>query len=608
MWTTETTRRVTVLGYIVIGIITLLILRLAWMQILQGPQYKRVADENRIRQITAQAPRGAMYDQKGAVLADNRPSFALSVIPNEYTNPKDATPLLASITGVSQQEIERMIKDGEEFPYTPVRIKRDIDQATVAKVQERKYYLPGVIIEAVPVRYYPYKQLSAHVLGFVGRISEEEYAARKEKGYHPNDLVGKDGLEREWESFLRGQDGGREVEVNALGEEIGLVGDRAAIPGRALGLTLDANLQKAAEEAITAQISISKQIGEPAKGGAVMVLNVKNGAVLAMASNPSYDPNIFAGGIGTKDWNALINNPNNPLSNRVIQNSFPPGSVFKIVTAAAVLERGLTTPEEIIEDKGFYMLNGWKFSGWKVEGLGPLNIVDALAWSSDPYFYEMGRRLGADNLATYALTFGFGSKSGIRLAGEDSGLVPTEEWKLKTYKEEWLPGETLIAAIGQGYYNATPVQQALLLMAVANGGVVYRPMLVDRIMSPDGNVAETIEPEILRTIYLRPEVWESIRRGLEAVVSKGTGKAVFQGIGKTAAGKSGSAETGRGTTHSWFACYAPADNPEIAVVAFVEDGGEGSVAAAPVVRKVLEAYFGIAGKSTPPTLPQGPTD
>lgn len=608
MWISEKTRRITVLGYIVLGVILLLVLRLAWLQILQGPQYKRVADENRIRRITAQAPRGSMYDRNGAVLADNRPSFALSVIPYEYTNAKDATPLLASITGVSQQDIERMIKDAEEFPYTPVRIKRDIDQATVAKVQERKYYLPGVIIEAVPVRYYPYKQLSSHALGFVGRISEEEYAARKSQGYHPNDLVGKDGLEREWESYLRGQDGGREVEVNALGEEVRAIGDQAAIPGNALGLTIDANLQKAVEDAITAQIDTSKMIGEPAKGGAVLVVNVKNGAILAMASNPSYDPNVFAGGIDYKDWNALINNPNNPLTNRVIQNSYPPGSVFKIVTAAAVLETGLATPQEIIEDKGVYILNGWKFYGWEVKGLGPLNVVDALAKSSDPYFYEMGRRLGADTLASYALTFGFGNKSGIKLAGEDSGLVPTEEWKLKTYKEEWLPGETLIAAIGQGYYNATPVQQALLLMAVANGGIVYKPMLVDRIFNPDGTLRQTIDSEVLRTIYLRPEVWESIRRGLEAVVSRGTASVVFQGFSKPVAGKSGSAETGRGTTHSWFACYAPSNNPEIAVVAFVEDGGEGSVAAGPVVRKVLEAYFGLATTPRPPTPPPGHTD
>ena len=592
MWVTEKTHRLAILGYIVVAIVLLLLLRLAWMQLLQGPQYKRFAEENRVRRITVAAPRGVLYDRHGRVLADSRPSFALSVIPGEYENAKEATVILARITGFSPSEIEAMIRAGEEFPYTPVRIKQDLDAAMIAQIEERKFYLPGVLVEAVPVRHYPYQELGAHVLGFIGRISEEEYALRKGKGYHPQDLIGKDGLEREWEALLRGQDGGREVEINALGEDVGLLGQELAVPGRALGLTLDAALQQAAGEALTAQIAASRKMGEPAKGGAIVALDVKTGGVLAMISQPSYNPNAFAGGISAKDWNTLISSPDHPLTNRVIQSAYPPGSVFKIVTAAAALESGLATPEEIIEDKGYYMLSGWKFYGWNVKGLGRLTVVDALAKSSDPYFYEMGRRLGADNLASYALTFGFGQKSGIRLAGEVAGLVPTEEWKLNTYGEEWLPGETLIAAIGQGYYNATPLQQALLLMAVANGGVIYRPMLVDRVFQTDEKrEADKQEPEVLQTVYLQPEVWESLRQGLEAVVDGGTAAASFQNMDVRVAGKTGSAETGRGTTHAWFACYAPAEAPEIALAVFVEDGGDGSVAAAPIARQVLDVYF-----------------
>lgn len=598
MWPVEKARRLTVLGYLVIAVVVLLIVRLGWMQLLQGPQYKRVADANRMRKITATAPRGTIYDRNKAVLADSRPSFALSVIPSEYTNARDATPLLANITGLARQDIERMIKEGEEFLYTPVRIKIDIDQDVIAKVEERKYYLPGVIIEAVPVRYYPYKELAAHMLGFVGRISEEEYAVRKGQGYHPVDLIGKDGLEREWEQTLRGQDGGREVEVNAAGDEVGAIGEKASVPGKALGLTLDANLQKAAEDALTAQIAASRSIGEPAKGGAVIVLEVKTGAVLAMASSPGYDPNIFAGGITYKNWNSLINNPGYPLTNRAIQNAYPPASVFKIVTAAAALDAGLATPDEIVEDKGYYMLSGWKFYGWAVKGLGPMNVVEGLAKSSDPYFYEMGRRLGADRLASYALTFGLGSKSGIKLPGEVEGLVPTEEWKRNTYDEEWYPGETLIAAIGQGYYLTTPMQQALLAMAVANNGIIFRPVLVDRIYNPDGTPAAAIEPEVARIVYLHSDIWKNIQQGMEAVVSRGSAASVFRGMPQPVAGKTGSGETGRGTTHSWFAGYAPADTPAISLVAFVEEGGDGSVAATPVARKVLEAYFDIQGKKT----------
>ncbi len=253
-------------------------------------------------------------------------------------------------------------------------------------------------------------------------------------------------------------------------------------------------------------------------------------------------------------------------------------------------------------------MQGWSFYGWETKGLGKLNVADALAFSSDPVFYELGRRLGADNLASYALTFGFGKLTGIELSGEEAGVVPTEAWKEELYKEQWYPGETLIAAIGQGYYNATPIQQAMLLMAVANGGIVYKPKLVDKLLTADGELLEQKQSEVLHTIYLRPDVWDIIRQGLVAVTTRGTGKSVFADLNIKVAGKSGSAETGRKTTHSWFACYAPADDPQIAVAVLVEEGGEGSVAAAPVTRKILEAYFNITPKQNVTTPTPGHTD
>jgi penicillin-binding protein 2 len=323
----------------------------------------------------------------------------------------------------------------------------------------------------------------------------------------------------------------------------------------------------------------------------VLALDARTGAVLLMANSPSFDPNVFAGGISSREWDKLINNPNNPLANKTIQNAYPPGSVFKIVTAAAALDRGDTNLAEIFNDRGVYNYGGWDFYGWEEKGLGKLDISGALTWSSDPVFYELGRRMGADNLASYALTFGYGKPSGIKLPGEASGVVPTEEWKMAEYNQQWYGGESLIAAIGQGYYLATPLQQALSLMAVANGGVVYRPILVDKVLGQDGLVKTDYKPEILRTIYLKPEYWEAIRKGLKGVVTEGTALSVFSGFTPSLAGKTGSAETGRGTVHSWFACYAPAENPEIVVTALVEEGGEGSVSAAPIVKKVLEAYF-----------------
>lgn len=608
MWETEQSRRFRILTYIVVAVFVVLILRLGWLQLLNGASYKKIADENRIRQITAQAPRGTIYDRNGAVLIANRPSFAISIIPSEYSNSQEETPLLAELTGVEQAEIEKMLVSGKGFPYSPIRIKRDVDQTIIAKIQERREYLPGVMVEAIPVRHYVYNRLAAHTFGYVGRINEEEYGKWKEQGYNPNDLVGKDGLERIWEEVLRGEDGGLQVEVNAMGEELGLIGNKPAKPGKALVLTLDANLQKAAEDALEAQIAASRSMGEPAKGGAVVVVDVNTGGILTLASSPAFDPNVFAAGINTRDWYDIISNPNNVLNNRTIQSAYPPGSVFKIVTAAAALELNLTTPQEVFEDKGVYMLAGWRFYGWNTKGLGKLTVADGLAWSSDPVFYELGNRVGVDNLASFALTFGYGQLTGIKLLGETEGVVPTQEWKKQTYGMDWYPGETIIAAIGQGYYLATPLQQALLLATVANGGKLYRPMLVDKVITPDGALVEKYQPEVVRTVYLRPEVWDTIRQGLIAVTTRGTGATVFRGIRVPVAGKTGSSETGRGTTHSWFACYAPVDNPAIAIAVLIDEGGEGSVGAAPVVRKVVEAYFGVVNNQPLPTPPRGTTD
>ncbi|MCE5286296.1 MAG: penicillin-binding protein 2, partial [Pelosinus sp.] len=558
MWDTEKSRRIKIMTAIIVGVILFLVVRLAWMQVLQGAQYKKIAEANRIRQILIAAPRGSLYDRTGALLVGNRPSFAISIVPTEYTSDPSVTAALADITGVPAAQIQKMLEGAKDFPLTPIRVKRDANDQMVAKVEERKGSLPGVIIEAMPVRQYVYKELAAHVFGYVGGISEEEYAKRKAEGYNPSDLIGKDGIEREWEGILRGVDGGLQIEVNAMGEEVGTVGNKAAVPGQGIVLTLDANLQKVAETALAEQIAATRKLGEPAKGGCVLVLDVKTGALLVMASNPSFDPNVFAGGISSREWDKLINNPNNPLTNKNIQNAYPPGSVFKIVTMAAALDRGDTNLTEIFDDRGVYNFGGWDFYGWEPKGLGKLDIMGALTWSSDPVFYELGRRMGVDNLAGYAFTFGYGKTTGIKLPGEITGTVPTEAWKLATYGEEWYGGESIIAAIGQGYYLATPLQQALSLMAVANGGIVYRPLLVDKVLGQDGLVKKDYQPEILRTIYLRPEYWDAIRQGLKGVTTQGTAVSVFSGCSISVAGKTGSAETGTGTTHSWFACYAPA--------------------------------------------------
>jgi penicillin-binding protein 2 len=610
LWGNEFVKRQDIFIGVIVLVFALLIGRLAYLQIWQGKQYKMVAEENRIRTIPAIAPRGTIYDRNGAALVANRPSFAVSIIPNELTNPEKVIPLMSSLLAIPEAEIRKMINEGMDEPFTPVRIKRNIDQGTLTKIEERSWDLPGVLIEAAPLREYIYKDMAGQVFGYIGAMNVQDYAEYHKYGYRPSDFVGKTGLEKVWERTLKGKDGGRQIEVNAMGEPIRLIGDKTAFPGNGLVLTLDANVQKAAQDALKGYIEWAKKGGHPAtSGGAIVVVDPRTGAIRAMASEPSYDPGLFAGGISSKDWQALINNPHTPLTNRAIESSYPPASVFKIVTSAAALELGHTTPTEIFNDTGVYDLQGWRFYGWKIGGLGKLDLAGALAWSSDPAFYELGNRMGVDRLADYAIAFGLGQPTGINLQGEAKGLVPTREWKEKTYNEGWYPGETLIAAIGQGYYLVTPMQQANIVSAVANGGILFRPLLVDKVISPQGMVLEDVQPEALYTVNLKPETWTAIRKGLRQVVEQGTASTAFQGFPITVAGKTGTGETGKGTTHAWFGGYAPYDNPEVVVVVFIENGGEGRGAAAPLARRVLEAYFGLP--QTPQqniTPPKGTTD
>lgn len=594
-------RRLRWLTLVILAVFLLLLARLAWLQLVEGQHYKTRAEQNSLRMITVQAPRGTMYDRHGAVLVASRPSFAVVVTPASFSG-GTASELLGAITGLATADINRLVDGGRDQPLIPVYIKRDVDAAMVAKIEEHKDYLPGVAIAAAPVRQYVYNQLAAHVLGYLGVISAAEYQQRQSQGYRLDDFVGQAGLEQVYETVLRGVNGGQQVEVNAQGQQIRILGDKTATPGKSLVLTMDANLQKAAEDALDSALATAH-----AQAGAVVALDTKSGAVLVWASRPAFDPNVFAAGISGKNWQAIISNPHDPLSDRVLQNTYPPGSVFKIVTASAALELGLTTPAEVFNDQGVYMLNGWAFYGWAPQGLGKLTLVDALAMSSDPVFYELGRRLGPDRLATYALTYGFGAVSGVELPGEVAGTVPTTAWKEAQFGEPWYPGESLIAAIGQGYYLVTPLQQALMLEAVANRGVVYRPYLVDKIINPDASLYQQQKPVVLRTINFQAATWDTVQAGLRAVVQRGTGAGAFAGFPVAAAGKTGSAETGHGTTHAWFACYAPVEAPAIAVAVFVEDGGEGASSAAPVARRVLEAYFGLAAGATQPP-PGGKSD
>jgi penicillin-binding protein 2 len=467
-------------------------------------------------------------------------------------------------------------------------------------VETRRLDLPGVMVDVVIRRNYPYRSLAAHIIGHLGEISQEELEKDLYNNHKAGYLVGKYGIEQSYEVELMGESGGRQIEVNAVGRMMRVLGTVEPTPGNNLFLTLDLELQKAAEEALAG------------KNGAVVALDPRNGDVLAMVSKPDFDPNLFSRGITPENWKSIIGNPARPLQNRATQGQYPPGSVFKIITALAALEEKVITPDTVFSCSGAFPFGNRDYHCWKKEGHGRPDLKRAIVESCDVYFYQVGLRLGVDRIAKYASAVGLGKSTGYPLGQEKPGLVPTSAWKLKRFRIPWQTGETLSVAIGQGFNLATPLQVACSLSALFNGGRFFQPRVVQSVRSPDGEVLREIPPLAARSLHFTPEHVEFIREALWGVVNApgGTGsRAKIQGF--DVAGKTGTSQViqkreGRGEInlpefqdHAWFACFAPAPNPEITVVAFVEHGGGGGAVAAPVARKVMENYF-LRKKSSPP--------
>jgi len=490
------------------------------------------------------------------------------------------------------------IRDQGYKKYMPVRLKTNVPFQTVAKIEERK--LPGVVIEVEPIRNYIYGSTGSHIFGYVGEISAEELEKLRDEGYRPGDLVGKMGLEKVLEPYLKGKDGGQQVEVTATGKPIKVLGQEDPIPGHTVTLTIDAELQQVAESALRQQLlrmQTDKTNPYPnAKRGAVVVLNVKTGEVLAMVSIPDYDPNMFARGITQKEWNSLANDPLKPMVNLAIAGTFPPGSVFKMVTATAALEEKVTNESEYIYDRGVY----WTIlpkRDWKAGGHGSVNIVKAIAQSCNIYFYEMGRRLGIDNIEKYARMYGLGEKTGIELPGEEPGTVASREYKKNVFKKAedkiWYPAETLDAAIGQGYHSYTPLQIANYAAAIANEGYWMKPHIIKSIVDNDGNIVLEKKPEIGGKLEVSKGTFDIIKRGMKAVTSTGgTAYSAFSDFPISVGGKTGTAQWDLSKTpHGWFVAFAPYDDPEIAISVFIEQAGSGGSTGGPVARKIMEKYF-----------------
>ncbi|WP_419573811.1 penicillin-binding protein 2 [Phascolarctobacterium succinatutens] len=564
--------------------------RMVYLQLWRGDYYAKQSDGNRLRQSRILAPRGIIYDSEGKELVNNLPGYAV-VLQKQSSYKPETLQRLSNLLQMPVEEINAKIKASENF-YEPIMLKNNLDQQMVTKIEEQRRYMPEVMLSVQPIRNYPYHELAVHALGYVGEVSSYEIEQGLFKNITQGSLVGKGGLEKTYDKYLRGEDGAFMEEVDVAGNVVKHYDSVQPIPGKNLKLTIDYELQKELEAFTDKHLAFlrSSGIAPGARAAAVVAIDPRNGAVRAMVSRPGYDPNWFVHGISSKNWNSINNDPNYPMNNKVITGEYPPGSTFKIVTGSAAFELKKVGLNEPIFDGGFHpMVPTMGNAGGEV--LGWLTFIKALAMSDNVYFYELGYRVGIDNIEKYAHIFGFGERTGIDLEGESKGLVASKKVKRKIWDEDWRLGDTFNAAIGQGFNLTTPIQLSVMLSIVANGGTKYQPYLVDSIINSDGSLFEKPKRAEGKHIDVSQQTIDYIRMGMSATTQEGGTASYFAGLPKPIAGKTGTAENSHGRDHGLFVAYGPVDDPELVVVCIVEQGGFGSVAAGPIVYKAFEEFF-----------------
>ena len=615
---------------LVVAAVVILAARLWRLQILHAQDYVVQADSNRFRLVSMQAPRGVIYDRKGRLLVRNVPSYTVSIVPGALPEDEVARRAvllrLAQVLGIPVESkaasasgssgrpgIEAILEQGTASPFSPVPILADVDRQLAFLIEEEHTEFPGVVVQTTPRREYMHGTLTSDVLGYVGPMpaeSAQEYLTQTNADYTINDSVGVMGVETTFEKDLRGRKGSKHIEVNAFEREVNVLAVSPPQPGHNLILTIDTDLQQAAETALREGMYRVKSTA-----GVVVAMNPQTGEILAMVSLPSYDNNLFARGISSQDLALLTADPERPLLNHAIGGQYPPGSTFKVFPAAAALEEGVINRGTRLLCQGKLLLpnkyfpddptKAQLFRCWNPAGHGELSVVEGLALSCDIFFYQVGGGLGSFNglgiekLSEHATAFGFGEATGIALPGESSGLIPNDKWKRVNYGEAWVTGDTYNATIGQGYVLVTPLQLLNGTAAVANGGTLYRPQLVHQIVDGTGKVVKDFDPEVIRRVPVSAQNLDIVREGMRAAVTQGTAHRV--NLREVAvAGKTGSAEypglrdaEGILPTHAWCTAFAPYDDPEIAVVIFVSGGHDGAKVAVPIAAQILRAYFGI---------------
>lgn len=582
--------RLHVMLVICLVLFTVLIGRMVYLQLWRGDYYAKQSDGNRLRQSKISAPRGLIYDSEGKVLVNNLPGYAV-VLQKQSKYKEETLQRLSTLLDMPVEDIKKKIEASANY-YEPIMLKNNLDIQLVTRIEEQRRYMPEVMLTVQTIRNYPYHELAVHALGYVGEVSEYEMERNLFKDVTQGSIVGKEGLEKSYDKYLRGIDGAFMEEVDVGGNVVKHYDSIQPVQGKSLKLTLDYELQAELEKFTDKHLAYLRNSGiaPGARAAAVVALDPRNGAVRAMVSRPGYDPNWFVHGISSKNWNSINNDPNYPMNNKVITGEYPPGSTFKIVTGSAAFELKKVGLDEPIFDGGFHPLvptmgnAGGEVLGW-------LTFIKALAMSDNVYFYELGNRVGIDNIAKYARIYGFGEKTGIDLDGESKGLVASKQVKRKIWNEDWRLGDTFNAAIGQGFNLTTPMQLAVMLSIVANGGVKYQPYLVDSILNVDGSVFEKPKRHEGKHIDVSQQTIDYISMGMSATTQEGGTASYFSGLPKAIAGKTGTAENSHGRDHGLFVAYGPVDNPELVVVCIVEQGGFGSTAAGPIVYKAFEEFF-----------------
>jgi penicillin-binding protein 2 len=602
-------RRSAIAGGFVLACFMLLFARFVWLQVVRYDYYQTRAEENRISLVPITPNRGLILDRNGEVLARNYSAYTLEITPTQVGNLEatiDALAEFITIEAKDRKRFKKLMDESKRFESLPIRTR--LTDEEVAKFIARRFRFPGVDIKARLFRHYPRGAYAAHVLGYIGRVTERDMgrieAEEAEANYRGTEYFGKTGLEQHYEFELHGTTGFEQVEVDSGGRPVRTLARSAPTPGNNLTLTLDAKLQDIAEQAF----------GE--RKGALVAIEPSSGGILALVSVPNYDPNQFVDGITTVDWEALNNSPDKPMVNRALNGTYPPGSTFKPFMALGALTLGKRRPEQAISDPGFFTFGNHTFRDDKKGGHGMVDMYKSIVDSCDTYYYMLANDMGIDNIARFMGQLGFGSRTGIDIEGESEGVLPSQAWKKKRFKkpeqQKWYAGETISIGIGQGYNAYTPIQLAQATATLANNGVMFRPHLVHHITDTRSRQPIPVEPEPLKKLPWKQEHIDVVKRAMVGVMTEGTGARAFAGAEYVAAGKTGTAQVFslKGADykahaikhelrdHALFIAFAPADDPKIAMAVLVENGGFGAQAAAPIARQVLDYY--LLGK-----LPKG---